>query len=339
MSIPYYIIDVFTTTPYKGNPLAVVPTLDSPLSTTQMKLLARQFNLSETTFICPPTTVPATYRLQSFLPNGEEVFGAGHNALGAWWYIVSSGLLGSEGAIDGRKSVYHQELGGLVFPVEITMSKGRIIITMRQNTPQFLSRHPDPAALGVALGLDLSEMGFHVPGTDTFVSEARVVTTSPARHLLVPVRDVQVLRRVRFSSEAVATELERTQSRNSGVYVFAPVPGPGSVGQEAGSEMEDRPRFEARFFSPGMGAEDPATGSAAGPLGAYVWENEVVSRGGMKRGSVNVDVVQGRERGRECVMEVGLEIEEGRVVGVMIRGTGVLVAKGETVVPGQKVIF
>ncbi|KAI9043443.1 PhzF family phenazine biosynthesis protein [Aspergillus affinis] len=276
MSIPFFIIDVFTTTPYKGNPLAVVPTFDSPLSTTQMKLLARQFNLSETTFICPPATAPATYRLRSFLPNGGES--------------------GSENVVDGKQSVYHQELGGVVFPVEITVSQEKICISM--HTPQFLSRHPDPATLSGALGLELSEIGFHIPGTDTSVSEARVVTTSPARHLLVPVRDVQVLLRVRFSSEAVATELEKTESWNSGVYVFAPGPGfsPESVDQELSGGMKVRPRFEARFFSPGMGAEDPATGSAAGPLGAYLWENRVVDRGRLDWGRVEVEIVQGREK-------------------------------------------
>ncbi|PLB44323.1 Diaminopimelate epimerase-like protein [Aspergillus steynii IBT 23096] len=364
MPIPYFIVDVFTSTPYKGNPLAVVPALDTPLSTTEMKILARQFNLSETTFICPPTVSNATYRLRSFLPNGEEVFGAGHNALGAWWYIARSGLLG--GDADGQTGVYHQQLGDDLFPVEIVASGSQISedleidasmknagkkieISMRQAKPQFLARHPDPAALSAALGLDPSEIGFHAPGAESpsgsgsgpFVCEARVVATSPARHLLVPVRDVHVLRRVRFSSEAVATELEKTQSYNSGVYVFAPLLTSASVDKDEKNESDVVPRFQARFFSPGMGVEDPATGSAAGPLGVYVWENGVVSSGYSREHGkeIHVEIVQGRQRGRESVIRVGLELEERGAVGVVIRGTGALVAKGEMVVPGEEIEF
>ncbi|KAA8652670.1 hypothetical protein EYZ11_001039 [Aspergillus tanneri] len=318
----FSIIDVFSHTAYKGNPLAVVPNTLDTLSTTQMRLIARQFNLSETTFICPATTPVATYRLRSFLPNGEEVFGAGHNALGAWWYIIYTGLVGISDAETPTPTpvTFHQQLGVDVLPVEVSRSvEGMIEIAMRQGPPQFLDIHRDLSALAAAVGLAPSDIGFEVHGV--LVSETKVVTTSPARHLLIPVVCEEVLRRARFDNEAVAKELSKTDSQNSGVYLFAP------VGEADGGI----PRFEARFFSPGMGCEDPATGSAAGPLVAYLWENGVV--GSLGQDLVQVEVVQGLQRGRECVMKVGLLMKDGKPMGVMLRGKGTLVAEGRLVVP------
>src|SRR5687768_1175737 len=92
-SIRFSIVDVFSTTAFKGNPLAVVDNMSSSLTDTQMKLIARQFNLSETTFVSPPSKAKAKFQLRSFLPNGEEVFGQGHNSLGAWWWLAHHGFL------------------------------------------------------------------------------------------------------------------------------------------------------------------------------------------------------------------------------------------------------
>ncbi|MEK9804345.1 MAG: PhzF family phenazine biosynthesis protein, partial [Curvibacter sp.] len=78
---PYRQVDVFTTTPYWGNPLAVV--LDGTgLSDEQMQRFARWTNLSETTFLLPPTQAGADYRVRIFTPGGELPF-AGHPTLGS----------------------------------------------------------------------------------------------------------------------------------------------------------------------------------------------------------------------------------------------------------------
>jgi PhzF family phenazine biosynthesis protein len=70
---PFAVVDVFSSTAFKGNPLAIVDNTRDVLSTAQLQLLARQFNLSETTFYSPPTVPNATYQLRSFLPDGKEV--------------------------------------------------------------------------------------------------------------------------------------------------------------------------------------------------------------------------------------------------------------------------
>ena len=83
MSVPFCLVDVFAEEPLTGNPLAVVADAES-LAEEVMRLVAREFNQSETTFVLPPRRDGATWRLRSFTPTGEEVVGAGHNALGAW---------------------------------------------------------------------------------------------------------------------------------------------------------------------------------------------------------------------------------------------------------------
>lgn len=334
-TLRYYIIDVFTSTAYQGNPLAVVDTTTTPpLTNTQMKLISRQFNLSETTFVCPPTNPKATWRLRSFLPNGEEVFGAGHNSLGAWWWIAHSGLVDITCTPDTPQNtpqsgrIYHQQLGDTILPVEISQSNsGDIIISMRQGQPQFLNKHTDAESLSQSLGIKESDIGMKYAGVEVELDEARVVTTSPARHLLVPVRNMEVLRNVSFADkDGIEKELASTSSYNSGVYVFT------SVGSEEGSTV---PRFEARFFSPGMGMEDPATGSAAGPLAAYMWAK---SAGTLGDNMMQIEVLQGVQTGRRCLMKLCVEaVEDG--FSVLISGTGVLVAEGNIVIPSLDVSF
>jgi PhzF family phenazine biosynthesis protein len=329
-TLRYYIIDVFTSTAYRGNPLAVVDTTTTPpLTATQMKLISRQFNLSETTFVCPPTSTTATWRLRSFLPNGEEVFGAGHNSLGAWWWIAHSGLVDVHSTPGTqRERIYHHQLGDNILPVEISQSiLGDTIISMRQGQPQFLNKHTNPESLSRSLGIKESDIGLKYTGIELELDEARVVTTSPARHLLVPVRNMEVLRNVSFADkDGIAKELASTSSYNSGVYVFT------SVASEGGSTV---PRFEARFFSPGMGMEDPATGSAAGPLAAYMWAK---SAGTLGDKMTQIEVLQGVQTGRRCLMKLCVEVV-GDGFAISISGTGVLVADGNIVIPSLDVSF
>ena len=89
-SARFYLIDVFAQRPLTGNPLALVPDADD-LAEAQMRAIAREFNQSETTFLLDPGLPGATWRLRSFTPIGAEVYGAGHNALGAWLWLA--GLL------------------------------------------------------------------------------------------------------------------------------------------------------------------------------------------------------------------------------------------------------
>src|SRR5260370_15243349 len=92
MQIHFHLVDVFADRPLTGNPLAVLSPPDG-LDDSAMRSIACELHQAETTFLLPPTRKPADWRLRSFTASGVEVFGAGHNSLGAWWWLAESGLL------------------------------------------------------------------------------------------------------------------------------------------------------------------------------------------------------------------------------------------------------
>lgn len=340
-ALPFTIVDVFSTTPFKGNPLAVVDARDHNLSETQMKLLTRQFNLSETTFFFRPSPAAprANYRLRSFLPDGKEVFGAGHNILGVWWQLANTGLLDFSTAQKGEENdgkqdfIFHQELGGEVMPLRVakpTAGGSQFTVAIRQASPKAHATHPDPAALAASLGLSADDIGFTAYGSAP-VLPPQVMSTSTTRHLLVPVSSVAALNRATVQRDKLLEQLRLVDDKSYGLYLFAPV---------SAASAGDVPTLQARFFSPGMSGEDPATGSAAGPLAAYLRNHGVLRLDGRGRG--RIVVCQGLMVGRECVIDVQISVSQGgneEVVEVDIVGSGAQVAQGEILVPGSDGVF
>jgi PhzF family phenazine biosynthesis protein len=289
----FALVDVFTERPLAGNQLAVFPNAQG-LTEDQMQAIAREFNYSETTFILPPRHAKADFRLRSFSPSAE-VFGAGHNALGAWW------VLGAQGAVSLSDSgaTLRQELGERVLPVEISSRAGSLLrVAMAQGEPRYGKKLTGRASLAGALGLDTSELESEVEGLDP-----QAVSTG-ARHLLVPVRSLAALKRVRVDAEkliALASPLGC-----HGCYLFSL------------ETLEPGSAAHARAFFPGIGiSEDPATGSAAGPLAALL-----ASRGLIPEGAWVV-IEQGDEMARPSRIEA-------RVRGdlVEVAGRSVIVAEG-----------
>lgn len=119
MWLPFSLVDVFDP-PYGGNPLAVV-TGAQALSAGKLSMIAGELHQAETTFLLPPTRPEADWRLRSFTGEGVEVFGAGHNSLGAWWWLAESGAVSLLPV--GRVRVI-QELGAELLPVVITSEGG-----------------------------------------------------------------------------------------------------------------------------------------------------------------------------------------------------------------------
>ncbi|HKS99280.1 MAG TPA: PhzF family phenazine biosynthesis protein, partial [Rugosimonospora sp.] len=145
-AIPFALVDVFAGEPLAGNPLAVVPDADG-VGEQLLPRIAREFNQAETTFLLAPTVAGADHRLRSFTAAGIEVFGAGHNALGAWWWLADNGRL-------DRQGTWHQQIGPVVLPVEVAADR----VAMRQEPPRY--GRPLPAQpLAAALGLDAAAVG------------------------------------------------------------------------------------------------------------------------------------------------------------------------------------
>jgi PhzF family phenazine biosynthesis protein len=282
-SHPFVLVDVFTDTPLAGNPLAVVPEAEG-LDASRMQAIAREFNLSETTFVLPPRSRGATRWLRSFSPIAE-VYGAGHNALGAWWAILSRGDV----PLAEGETTLHQELGERVLPVSATMASGRLRrIAMTQAAPQVGSGVPD--LRGLARALSLEPEALEVEGL-----EPQVISTA-ARHLLVPARSLSDLARVRVDPGALAA-LARPLGCE-GCYLFCL------------ETRDSSSTAHARGFFPGIGIEeDPATGSAAGPLGCYL-----VARA-RAREDVWLTIEQGDEIERRSRIEVRVKGDRVDVAG------------------------
>ncbi|MCI4064110.1 PhzF family phenazine biosynthesis protein [Micromonospora sp. R77] len=141
-TLAYEIVDVFTDRPFAGNPLAVVFGAEG-LATEQMQALAREFNLSETVFVLPPTQVGATYRARIFTP-AEEVPFAGHPSVGA---AVTAGR---RGLFDVGNVT--QECGAGVLPIEVTATGATLT-----GGPPTLGPELDPEPLLELAGLTAAD--------------------------------------------------------------------------------------------------------------------------------------------------------------------------------------
>lgn len=297
-SIRFYIVDVFAQEPLSGNPLALVVNAQD-LSQETMQRIAREFNQSETTFLLPPTREGADWRLRSFTPVGIEVGGAGHNALGAWWWLAEAGQL----KLSGPRTVFQQEIGEQVLAVEVLAEKrGEGVawqpttISMRQTAPVFGTIHTEPAALAAALGLEASDLSVEsLP--------AQVVSTG-ATHMMVPVQSREAISRAQPDTKRLYQQLRSVGGQ--GCYLFSL------------DTVDPLAAAYARFFNPTEGiVEDPATGTAAGPLACYL------AKYGRVGYRATIMIEQGYDLARPSRIEIRLYDDE-----VSICGSGVIVAEG-----------
>lgn len=279
------LVDVFAEQPLSGNPLAVVDDADD-LSELQMRRLAGEFNQAETTFILKSTK--ADRRLRSFTASGAEVFGAGHNALGAWIWL---GELGRLGPLDTPK-VFHQEIGTEVLPITLVQVAGRVLGRMQQSPLQLLPPLRDTEALAAALGLQMDDI---LP-----TPSPRPADTGTA-HLQVRLRNADVVDQAEPAAGALLEVLRSAGAE--GCYVYA--------------LNSDRPgEAYARFFNPTVGLwEDAATGTAAGPLAAYLGQQGLLSDG-------TLSVEQGTRMGRKSILHIRL------TPNPELSGSGLIVLRG-----------
>jgi PhzF family phenazine biosynthesis protein len=290
-SVPFAFVDVFASTPLTGNPLALVMDADE-LELAQFQAIAREFNQSETTFLLRPGDPRATIRLRSFTPIGAEVFGAGHNALGAWLWLGASGRLDPD---DG--TTFTQQIGDDILPVEIARAEdGSIVVTMDQSAAEFGAVVDDPAELAMSLGLRTEDIAQDAP--------AQVVSTG-ATHLLVPLVDRDAVDRAIHDAPRLARVL--ADVGGEGCYLW-------TTDVPAGSDAV----AYARFFNPTVGiVEDPATGTAAGPLAA------LLARLGRVHDAESIVIEQGSALGRRSLITVSVFGDR-----VRISGGGVVSAQG-----------
>jgi PhzF family phenazine biosynthesis protein len=234
------LIDVFAAASLTGNPLAVVEGGDSlPIET--LRRIAQEFNQAETTFILESGR--ADRKLRSFTASGVEVGGAGHNALGAWLWLGAHGDLGDL----GTARTFQQEIGTDVLPITLERRDGLIHGRMKQTGLRLGQPVTDTSLLTQALGLGAGDV-LSLPAPRT--------ANTGVGHLMVRVRDAATVDRARPSAEQLLAVLKGAGAEGCYVYAF---------------DGASTDRAYARFFNPTIGLwEDSATGTAAGPLCAYL---------------------------------------------------------------------
>jgi trans-2,3-dihydro-3-hydroxyanthranilate isomerase len=272
-------LDAFAERPLAGNRLAVVAEADD-LSDEQMLALAKETQLSETTFVQSADAEGADYRNRIFTIEREIPF-AGHPSLGT--AVAVARWQGADSA-----SFVQQTRAGLQ-PIEVRSEEGRWRAEMVQNAAEF-GTSLDVEAVMHAVGLDTAEAHQDL---------APQVVSTGLPTAIVPIADPSSLGRVAPDFAAIDAALADAQPRAGETPNFYLV----WVDAEAG-------RARARMFSTGApGGEDPATGSAAGPLAAYLAE-----RAGCER----LVIRQGEEMGRPSVLAVEMAGGRPRVGGGVI---------------------
>jgi len=312
MKYRYHTLDVFTDTPFSGNPLAVFPDAEG-LTSVQMGKIAREFNLSETVFVLPPRTAEGTRRLRIFTP-GEEVPFAGHPTVGTAFFLAASGAV--ELPKDGGPMILEEQVGPVTVHVECAdgqpVSAELTAASPARETRVIWDRETTGALVGLpeeavgfpggTLGADPGRMG----DSDVFLP---AFASMGLAFLIVPVRNVMAAKTATLNSE-IWNRLLTRDSDSRMVYVVAP----GGSGTTAD--------LHARMFAPHLGVpEDPATGSAAAALGAYLGNR-------LPDGEYGWLVEQGIEMGRPSTIRLSARVRDGVAAEVRVGGPSVLMTEG-----------
>jgi trans-2,3-dihydro-3-hydroxyanthranilate isomerase len=308
-------VDVFTERVFGGNPLAVVFEA-AGLSDVEMQAIAREMNCSETTFLLPPTRPDCEARVRIFTPAREIPF-AGHPTIGTAWVLATEELL--------PPNTHRFNLEEGIGPVEVTLEGDPArpsFLWMRHGEARFGPELTNREGFARALGLAESDL----------LAGAPICTGSTGNAFLyVPLRDRETVDRARLDVPALLAV--QGEGPNVGVFVFAPDPDPKAVagrGAAAGEPSEFNSVY-SRMFAPHTSGipEDPATGSASGPLGAYLVERGLVPP------AATVDIVseQGTRMGRPSFIRIRVGMSAGRVSEILVGGSVVPVIEGRLRVP------
>ena len=286
MSHTFYIVDVFAEEPYAGNQLAVVRDAGA-LSDETLQKIALEMNYSETTFILSEEEREGGYDVRIFTPGGEVPF-AGHPTLGTAVVIRNEILTGSEPSIT------------------LNLKAGKILVTfgefpwMRQLPPTFGNEY-DPTRMAAALSLEASDLDERYPVQEVSMG-------LPA--IIVPLKSLAALKRCRVDRRLY----REVAGAAKNLYVFCPEPHAANSGGE----------LSARMFADGRGvSEDPATGSAAGCLAAYLLRHRYLGDG-----PVDTKVEQGYEIQRPSFLYLRAGSDSDGI-NVFVGGKVRMVARGE----------
>lgn len=288
-------IDAFTTTPLRGNPAGVVLDADA-LSADQMQDIARELKHSETAFVLEPECGDHDVRIRYFTPT-TEVPVCGHATIAA--HYARAIWLGLD------ECVVRQKTGAGIQAISIHRNVDSYRITMHQGPISFGEPLDDALRSRIASALGLASRDF-VPSLPV-----QVVSTGHSK-VIVPLREGIDLDGI-VPGQAALTALSPLIGCN-GYFPFAIRP-------------DEAAATDGRMFAPAIGiAEDPVTGNANGPLGAYLVRHRLMKHDGRQ---LRFEGHQGRAMRRDGVVRVTVDIDEGAPRHVSIHGDAVLLFTAE----------
>jgi len=296
----YLHYDVFTDRPLEGNQLAVFPD-GRGLPTEAMQAIAREMNFSETTFVLPAERPDTDVRMRIFTP-GAEMPMAGHPTIGSTFALAHEGVIGP----NRRTFVFGLGVG----PVEVELEweqAGLAFAWMTQLRPTFGPTCSNAAGLAAPLGLEAADLPFgRAAAQQVSCGVPFLIVPVASRHavdaIVVDLRSLRAL----LVREGLDPDLP--------VFVFSLEPG------------ADGATAYSRMFAPGLGVqEDPATGSASGPLGAYLVRHHLVAAADAQR----IVSAQGVRMGRPSRITIAIDGDAENITRVRIGGTAVLIGEGQ----------
>ncbi|HBP90248.1 MAG: PhzF family phenazine biosynthesis protein [Nitrospira sp.] len=303
-SLQFFQVDVFTSEPFGGNPLAVFPSAGE-LSEREFQQIAREMNLSETVFVLPPTDPKAAAKVRIFTPLQEIPF-AGHPVLGTFYVLGSLKHLALQEPV--TKVFYECTLG--LYALDLIVLNGQIEqVIMSQPSPQFIDVIKEVEAV-----YDIAKaLGIHRSLIANTIFPIEVVSTGlPV--LIVPIRSLTAAKAMEVDHSAVLEICARFGA--NGIMIFTTM------------TVEESATVHTRMFADPIGIpEDPATGSASGALGAYLVKNGVVEIGP----TTEVVMEQGYEIDRPSRILVQIFSDDDVIKEIKVGGQVVMVAEGKMV--------
>jgi PhzF family phenazine biosynthesis protein len=291
-----YQVDAFTKEKFKGNPAGVIPNADG-LSEAQMQSIARELNNAETAFILSPTAPDHDVWIRFFTPT-TEVPSCGHATISAHYIRAIENKLSS--------CTVQQRIGIGILPVDIVKENSDYKIIMTQGafelSPEIKGRNKNDILN--ALNLSDSDLDDRCPIQIASTGHSKVMVGIKSRKTLNSLTpDLGKL-----------TNISRTISCN-GYFVFT-------------FDSDDKDILtHGRMFAPAIGIpEDPVTGNANGPLGAYLVHHGILEA---SRESVTFKGKQSEAIGRDGIVTVTVEIEDGKLSKVQVGGYATIAFKTE----------
>ncbi len=293
MEFGYHVVDVFTTTPLEGNALAVFPDASGMASAT-MQRVARELNLSETTFVLPKESSDDATRVRIFTPAAELPF-AGHPTIGTAYVLRRFGYL----AADARTFTLSENVGRV--PIRVDDGEDPIIWLMTPTIRKLAEFSRDRCARALSLAPDRLAPG---------VPCEQLSAGSPL--IFVAVKDRTAVDDARLDSPAFL-DLVRQSREATSMFVFAAT----------------KTGAYSRMFAPQLGIiEDPATGGATGPLAAFMMKHGLVAASDGTRFVSE----QGVKMGRRSLLHVLVHGDRGER-GIEVGGNVVHVASATLQLP------